>query len=373
MGAVVTCENLVKIYKVPEADVEVVALQGLDLEVLPGELVAIVGQSGSGKTTLLNILGALDLPSAGRCSVAGHNLTRLSERELNDYRRTAVGYVWQQSGRNLVPELSLDENVHLPQMLAGVSGGERAARSRKLLELVGLSHRAGHRPAQLSGGEQQRGAIAVALANEPAVLLADEPTGELDSTTAQEVVALLHRLTRELRLAVILVTHDPAVAAEADRTLAIRDGRTSTETVRRERPSEGRDGASAVYSAVSSADGSTLVGLPSHTHRESALVDRAGWLQLPEPAITRIAFAGRAEVRVARDHVELWPVGTAATYAEEASAIIGLPSDMYREAVVIDRVGRFQFSEEALDRVPFGKHADVRITDDHVELWPISG
>ncbi|HEX8037109.1 MAG TPA: ABC transporter ATP-binding protein [Ktedonobacterales bacterium] len=374
MDAVVTCENLVKIYKVLEADVEVVALQGLDLEVHPGELVAIVGQSGSGKTTLLNILGALDLPSAGRCSVAGRNLTRLSERQLNDYRRSAVGHVWQQSGRNLVPELSLDENVRLPQMLAGVGGRERAARSQKLLELVGLSERASHRPAQLSGGEQQRGAIAVALANNPAVLLADEPTGELDSATAHEVVALLHRLTRELRLAVILVTHDQAVAAAADRTLAIRDGRTSTETVRRERPIDSMDAASAMNSAPGSADGgSTIVGLPAHTHRESVLVDRAGWLQLPEAAITRIAFAGRAEVRVTRDHVELWPVGTAAAHPEAASAIIGLPSDMYREAVVIDRVGRFQFSEEALDRVPFGKHADVRIADDHVELWPISG
>ncbi|MGZ3639639.1 MAG: ABC transporter ATP-binding protein [Ktedonobacterales bacterium] len=374
MDAVVTCENLVKIYKVLEADVEVVALQGLDLDVQPGELVAIVGQSGSGKTTLLNILGALDLPSAGRCTVAGRNLTRLSERQLNDYRRTVAGYVWQQSGRNLVPELSLDENVRLPQMLAGVSAGERAARSRKLLDRVGLGHRADHRPAQLSGGEQQRGAIAVALANEPAVLLADEPTGELDSATAREIVALLHRLTRELRLAVILVTHDPAVAAAADRTLAIRDGRTSTETVRRERPIDTKDEASAMNSAPGSADGgSTIVGLPTHTHRESVLVDRAGWLQLPEAAITRIAFAGRAEVRVAHDHVELWPVGAAATHAEEASAVIGLLSDMYREAVVIDRVGRFQFSEEALDRVPFGKHADVRIKDDHVELWPISG
>lgn len=374
MDTVVACENLVKIYKVPEADVEVVALQGLDLEVQPGELVAIVGQSGSGKTTLLNILGALDLPSAGRCSVAGRNLGRLSERQLNDYRRYVTGYIWQQSGRNLVPELSLDENVRLPQMIAGIGARERAARSRKLLEMVGLSHRADHQPAQLSGGEQQRGAIAVALANNPAVLLADEPTGELDSTTAHEVVALLHRLTRELGLAVILVTHDPAVAAAADRTLAIRDGRTSTETIRRERPIEAPDGASGVKQAVGGADGgSTLVGLPSHTHRESVLVDRVGRLQLPEAAIMRIAFAGRAEVRVAHDHVELWPVGTVAAYAETGSTIIGLPSDMYRETVVIDRVGRFQFSEEALDRVPFGKHADVRIKDDHVELWPISG
>jgi energy-coupling factor transporter ATP-binding protein EcfA2 len=251
------------------------------------------------------------------------------------------------------------------------------------LELVGLGQRAGHRPAQLSGGEQQRGAIAVALANNPTLLLADEPTGELDSATAREVVALLHRLTRELHLSIILVTHDPAVAAEADRTLAIRDGRTSTETVRRERPIKMPGDTSGDTSGKTSAEdsailggtdaGSTVVGLPAHTHRESVLVDRAGWLQLPEAALTRVAFAGRAEVRVARDHVELWPVGMVAAHAETGSAIIGLPSDMYREAVVIDRAGRLQFSEEALDRVPFGRRADVRIEGDHVELWPISG
>src|SRR5262245_8973511 len=158
----VTCESLVKIYKVLESEIEVVALQGLDLELPRGEFLALVGQSGSGKTTLLNILGALDLPSAGRCTVSGYSLTRLSARERNAYRRYVVGHVWQQSGRNLVPELSLVDNVSLPQVLAGVGAAERRRRSSGLLEQVGLGGVSRKYPAQLSGGEQQRAAIAVA-------------------------------------------------------------------------------------------------------------------------------------------------------------------------------------------------------------------
>ncbi len=223
-GPLVTCANLVKIYTVPEAEVEVVALQGLDLEVRAGELLAIVGRSGSGKSTLLNILGGLDLPSAGQCSVAGHALTRMSERERNTFRRFIVGFVWQQSGRNLVPDLTLAENVGLPQMLAGVSARRHTWRSRELLSQVGLGEMARKGPDQLSGGEQQRGAVAVALANGPQLLLADEPTGELDDQSAGEITALLHSLTRTLGVTVILVTHDPSVAAAADRTIAIREG-----------------------------------------------------------------------------------------------------------------------------------------------------
>lgn len=376
----VTCDNLVKIYKVPEANVEVVALQGLDLEVPQGELLVIVGQSGSGKTTLLNILGALDLPSAGRCVVGEYDLTRLKERQHNDYRRFIVGHMWQQSGRNLLPDLTILDNVSLPQVLAGVSGARRLRRSRELLKLVGLGGMAQKYPEQLSGGEQQRAAIAVALANEPSLLLADEPTGELDSQTAHEVLALLRRLNQELALTIILVTHDPAIAAAADRTIAIRDGRTSTETVRREQPlpvsaSRMPDSADTVTAAsVTNADmGSVVIGLPQRTHRESVLIDRVGRLQLPEDAITRIAFNGRADLRIGADHVELWPVGTGGsngTAMAAVSAIIGLPADAYHESVVIDGVGRLQLSEDALDRVPFGRHAAVRILAEHVELWP---
>jgi ABC-type lipoprotein export system ATPase subunit len=297
----VTCENLVKIYKV--ADLEVVALQGLDLEVASGEMMAIVGASGSGKSTLLNILGGLDSPSAGTCAVEGHDLTHLGEAERVRYRQFVVGHVWQQSGRNLLPELTAAANVELPQVLVGASQSRRAKRAQELLELVGLGSIGKKRPDQLSGGEQQRVAIAVALANEPTLLLADEPTGELDSVTAGEVMALMHKLNQELNLTIIIVTHDVAIAAAADRTIAIRDGRTSTETVRREAPLTG--------TATQGKTSSAIIGLPGETHVESVLIDRVGRLQLPKDVIETLPFNGRALVRLEGDHVELWPLGTA--------------------------------------------------------------
>jgi ABC-type lipoprotein export system ATPase subunit len=296
----VICDNLVKIYKV--ADLEVVALQGLDLEVSPGEMIAIVGASGSGKTTLLNILSGLDLPSAGKCLVDGNDLTRLSQAQRINYERFTVGHVWQQSGRNLLPELSIQANVELPQVLGGVASALRARRARELLELVGLAGMGHKRPDQLSGGEQQRAAIAVALANQPKLLLGDEPTGELDSATAGEILALLRSLNRQLGLTIILVTHDVAIASVVDRTIAIRDGRTSTETVRREAPLE----AVSEHTLAASA----IIGLPSETHRESVLIDRVGRLQLPKEALESFLFNGRAEVRIVNDHVELWPPGS---------------------------------------------------------------
>lgn len=296
----ITCDNLVKIYKV--ADLEVVALQGLDLEVVPGEMMALVGASGSGKSTFLNILGGLDSPSAGSCVVDGNDLTRLNEAQRLRYRRFLVGHVWQQSGRNLLPELSIGANVEMPQMLGGVGSAKRSRRASELLELVGLAGMAKKKPDQLSGGEQQRAAIAVSLANEPKLLLADEPTGELDSVTAGEILALLRSFNREFGLTIILVTHDVALAANVDRTIAIRDGRTSTETVR-------RDATSAVAHEHASAS-SAIIGLPSETHHESVIIDRVGRLQLPKEAIENIPFHGKAEVRIVRDHVELWPIGT---------------------------------------------------------------
>lgn len=296
----VICDNLVKIYKV--ADLEVVALQGLDLEVMPGEMMAIVGVSGSGKTTLLNILSSLDLPSAGKCIVDGHDLTRLSQAQRIRYERFTVGHVWQQSGRNLLPELSIQANIELPQVLGGVDPTRRARRAQELLELVGLAGMGRKRPDQLSGGEQQRTAIAVALANQPKLLLGDEPTGELDSVSASEILSLLRTLNRQLGLTIIIVTHDVAIAARVDRTIAIRDGRTSTETVLREAPLE-------VVSKHTLA-ASAIIGLPGETHRESVLIDRVGRLQLPKEALEGIRFNGRAEMRIVNDHVELWPLGT---------------------------------------------------------------
>ena len=175
MEPLIICENLVKIYKV--VDLEVVALQGLDLDVRPGELLAIVGASGSGKSTLLNILGGLDRPSAGRVTVNGRNLLKLSNRELDRYRRFEVGFVWQQTGRNLIPYLTARENVELPMTVAGMGLRAKRAWSQELLEMVDLWEHRWHRLAQLSGGQQQRVAIALALANKPKLLLGDEPTG----------------------------------------------------------------------------------------------------------------------------------------------------------------------------------------------------
>jgi ABC-type lipoprotein export system ATPase subunit len=295
---IVVCDNLVKIYKV--ADLEVVALQGLDLEVMPGEMIAIVGASGSGKSTLLNILSGLDVPSAGNCTVDGHDLTRLTPAQRINYRRYVVGQIWQQSGRNLLPELSAQANIELPQMLSGIGTAQRTQRARELLAMVGLAGMEQKRPEQLSGGEQQRVAVAVALANGPKVLLADEPTGELDSVTASELFVLLRKLNEELGLTIITVTHDAAIAATVDRTIAIRDGRTSTETVRREAELE------ELHEHMQEA--SAIIGLSAKTHRESILIDRAGRLQLPKEAIERLPFNGRAEVRIADDHVELWPI-----------------------------------------------------------------
>jgi ABC-type lipoprotein export system ATPase subunit len=294
---IVICDSLVKIYKV--ADLEVVALQGLDLEVGSGEMMAIVGASGSGKSTLLNILSAQDTLSAGRCFVDGNDLTHLSESQRIQYRRFIIGHIWQQSGRNLLPELSVAENVELPQLLGGIDRRSRKRHTRELLELVGLESMSRKKPAQLSGGEQQRVAIAVAIANEPKLLLADEPTGELDSVTAGGIFTLLHTLSRQLGLTVIAVTHDAVIAAATDRTIAIRDGRTSTETVRREAPST----AASSYKSLASA----VVGLSHETHRESVLIDRVGRLQLPKEALETFFLNGRAEVRIASDHVELWP------------------------------------------------------------------
>jgi ABC-type lipoprotein export system ATPase subunit len=282
-GRQIVCEGLVRIYKV--ADLEVVALQGLDLVVGVGEMIAIVGASGSGKSTLLNILGGLDTPSAGRAVVAGHDLGTMGRRERTRYRRRVVGMIWQQTARNLLPYLTAQENVELPMTLDGKP--DRAARAQRLLELVGLAERRDHRPERLSGGEQQRVAIAVALANEPEVLFADEPTGELDTTTSSEIFGLLRRVNEELGTTIVIVTHDPLVSEQVQRTVAIRDGRTSTETVRRRQLSETGE--------------HTLVS------EEFAVLDRAGRLQLPKAMVAELGLKDRVRLRLADDHVEIWP------------------------------------------------------------------
>ena len=296
--AVIVCDNLVKIYQ--QEDIEVIALQGLDLVVQQGEFVAIVGASGSGKSTLLGVLAGLVSPTAGAARVAGHDLLTLTVGDRTRFRRHEVGFVWQQTAKNLVPYLTAEENVALPMRLSGRPRRARRVFARDLLDRVGLSDRYDHRPSQLSGGEQQRVAIATALANEPRVIFADEPTGELDTETAAEVVAVLREVNRERGVTVVVVTHDHELAAQTDRTVLIRDGRTSTETVRRSRL--GADGAEQVVA------------------EEFAVLDRAGRLQLPAEYLDALGMEERVRLTLESDRVNVWPdhsetVGEADTWA----------------------------------------------------------
>jgi putative ABC transport system ATP-binding protein len=288
----IICDNLVRIYKV--AELEVVALQGLDLTVAPGEMLGIVGASGSGKTTLLNILGGLDRPSAGWVAVDGQDLLKLSDRALDHYRRTQVGFVWQQTARNLISYLSARENVELPMTVAGMGLREKRAHSRELLEAVGLWEHHQHRLAQLSGGQQQRVAIATALANRPRLLLADEPTGEVDSATAQEMLALFRQLNQEYGLTTIIVTHDQQIARRVDRVVAIRDGRTSSEVVREERREAGGEGREA--------------GEEDSLYSEYVVLDAAGRLQVPKEYLEQVGIGDRATLEVVDEGILVRPV-----------------------------------------------------------------
>jgi putative ABC transport system ATP-binding protein len=216
----VEVRDLVRIYS--QGSLEVQALRGLDLSVKEGEMVALIGPSGSGKTTLLNIIGALDRASAGSVKVFGQELTGLSSGELVEYRRNKVGHVFQTM--NLIPTLTAAENIELPMVALGIPRERRGSRVKELVDVVGLGERMDHKPGELSGGEQQRVALAAALANDPPLVLADEPTGELDTANAKVVVDYLSRVNSEMGKTILMVTHDPAVSRVADRILRIQDG-----------------------------------------------------------------------------------------------------------------------------------------------------
>ena len=292
----VVCRDLFKIYKI--ADLEVVALRGLDLTVGRGEVLAIVGASGSGKSTLLNVLAGLDIPSAGQAYVNQADLLALTEQELVDYRREEVGFVWQQTGRNLIPYLSAQQNIEVPMILAGRSRKHARERSMQLLQAVGLMDKRKQRPDQLSGGEQQRVSIGVALANDPPLLLADEPTGELDTHTSEEIFHLFRSLSNQFGLTIINETHDPAIAARVDRVVAIRDGTIATETVRRV------ERAGTEVSEV--------------VHEEFAVVDGAGRLQIPKPLLDQVALGRRAYVDSRDGRIIITPAHEADAGDEEA-------------------------------------------------------
>lgn len=289
--ALIACDRLVRIFT---ADgVEVQALQGLDLLVAEGELMALVGASGSGKSTLMNILAGLDVPTAGAAKVAGRDLLGMDAKARLRYRREAVGFVWQETGRNLLPYMTASQNVALPMQLSGQGGrrrraAERAARAESLLAMLEVADCRDRRPHQMSGGQQQRTAIAVALANSPSILLADEPTGELDSATGEQVFAAFRRANEELGTTIVIVTHDQAVADEVRRTVAIRDGRTSSEVLRR-----------------TEVDATT--GQESVVAREYAMLDRAGRLQLPAEYTKALGMEHRVMLELEQDHIGVWP------------------------------------------------------------------
>ncbi|ALS21434.1 MULTISPECIES: ABC transporter ATP-binding protein [Paenibacillus] len=270
------CEGLVKIYKSDE--IEVVALQGLNISVDQGEMMAIIGNSGSGKSTLLNILGGLDRPSAGQVRVGEWNLLKITDEELVQYKRNTVGFIWQNNARNLVPYLTALENVEMPMMLSGKYDRHYAA---QLLEWVGLKDRLNNKLQQLSGGEQQRVAIAIALANRPSLLLADEPTGSVDTKTSDMIMDIFRRFNTEMGVTIVLVTHDMALAGKVDRVVAIRDGMTSTEFIKRNPNLD-----------QAAAGGGTI----HDVHEEYVVLDRAGRLQIPRAYLQALGIESKASM-----------------------------------------------------------------------------
>ena len=283
MNPIIECDNLVKIYKTE--DTEVLALQGLDIRIDEGELMAIIGNSGSGKSTFLNMIGGLDRPSAGKLIVDGKNLFKMNERELVEYKRSTVGFVWQNIARNLLPYMTAWQNIEMPMLFE--SEGRRKERALELLDLVGLSAKKNSRLSQMSGGEQQRVAIAIALANNPKVLLADEPTGSVDVKTGEYILDLFKKLNQELGLTIVIVTHDRALSKKVNRVAAIRDGKISSEMYLKK---EMLDRLSEVNAFTEQ----------SAVQDEYAILDRAGRVQIPREVLENIGIEGnrvRMEVR----------------------------------------------------------------------------
>lgn len=276
---IIECDNLVKIYKTDET--EVMALQGLDCKVQRGELMAIIGNSGSGKSTFLNMIGGLDRPTAGRLYVDGLDLFRLSEKELVEYKRSKVGFVWQNNARNLIPYLPAWQNVQMPMLLTSRRDGRR--RAEELLELVGMGHKKKSRLSEMSGGEQQRVAIAIALANEPDILLADEPTGSVDPQTATYIFDTFRRPNEELGLTVVIVTHDLGVADKVNRVVSIRDGKISSERVMK----TDYAGRMADVATFDSAGNQIFT-----KHEEFAILDRNGRVQIPPEYLGAMGIEG---------------------------------------------------------------------------------
>ena len=267
---IIQADGLVKIYKTKQT--EVLALQGLDLEVEKGELTALIGNSGSGKSTFLNMIGGLDRPSAGSLIVGGRNLFTMTERDLVDYKRDTVGFVWQNNGRNLLPYLTALENIMMPMNLT--SSHKKKKKAEELLDMVGMSHRKHSRMNQMSGGEQQRIAIAIALANSPKILLADEPTGSVDTKTADQIFDIFTELNRNGQT-ILIVTHDVALSKKVRRVIAIRDGKISSERILKESYAERLKEAS-------------LDWRNEDTQEEFVVLDKAGRVQIPSDILKKM-------------------------------------------------------------------------------------
>jgi ABC-type lipoprotein export system ATPase subunit len=293
------CADLVRIFTAQ--GVEVQALQGLNLRVDHGEMVALVGASGSGKSTLLTILSGLDTPTAGAATVAGHDLLTMGRKERLEFQRHSVGFVWQQTSRNLLPYLTAAENVAMAMILASsVPARQRDAEVGDLLGLLGVADCADRRPAELSGGQQQRVAIAVAIANSPRVLLADEPTGELDDAASAQVLEAMRTVNEERGVTVLIVTHDSTVSNHVRRTIQIRDGRTSTEVLRRKHVDQH--------------------GEEHSIAEEFAVLDRVGRLQLPADFMASLSLRDKVRLALENDHVGVWPGDSVAEQTRNRSS-----------------------------------------------------
>ncbi|SDK60125.1 ABC transporter ATP-binding protein [Arthrobacter sp. ok362] len=279
----IICEDLVRIFSADE--IEVQALQGMNLRVAAGEIVALVGASGSGKSTLLTILSGLDRPTAGVAKVAGVDLMSLKGKRRVEYQRHVVGFIWQQTTRNLLPYLTARENVLLP--MAITRRKDRVQRSLDLLHLVGVGHCGDRLPHQMSGGEQQRVAIAVGIANEPKVLLADEPTGELDELTSESVLESLRAVNEQLGVTILIVTHDPSVSEHVRRAVQIRDGRLSMEVLRRTEMNER--------------------GHERRVAEEYAVLDKVGRMQLPHDFVRALGLQDKVRVGLEAGYIRISP------------------------------------------------------------------
>ncbi|MGN0155535.1 MAG: ABC transporter ATP-binding protein [Lachnospiraceae bacterium] len=277
---IIWCDGLVKIYKTKE--IEVMALSGLELSIKQGEMMAIIGKSGSGKSTLLNMIGGLERPSAGSLFVDGKNMSLLTREELVQYKRDTVGFVWQNNSRNLFPYLNALDNVMTPMLFKKGDKSDRKQRAMELLKLVGMEHKKDCMLKQLSGGEQQRIAIAIALANNPKILLADEPTGAVDVKTANHIFDLFRKLNEELGITIVIVTHDNKIAKMVQRVVRIQDGKISSEQIMKQEYEKNM--ADVSFSELDMAQA---------THEEYSILDKFGRVQLPEKLLEEAGIDGR--------------------------------------------------------------------------------